>query len=125
MGYNHKGLFYSGFTPRNAEIFKTDGKIHGLQYIKLATETTHPQLAGSKSHFEKCNTVNPINADNIDAALPDDVMNSIADKVVERLANTTLHSEAGGYDLCRSEVNSASANPNRYQTSFGQGNINQ
>ena len=120
-----KDYFVQGLHPEMQKSLKSMEKFMDYDISKLATETTRLQLAGIKSHFEKCNAVNPISADNSDAAIPDDVMNSIADKVVERLANTTLHSEAGGYDLCRPEVNFASANPNRYQTSFGQGNINQ
>ena len=49
---------------------------------KFAAETTRLQLAGIKSNFEGCHSVNPVNAENGNASMPDDVLSSIADKIV-------------------------------------------
>lgn len=63
----------------------------------LAEETTRLQLAGIKSKFQECCSTNVVDSvKNDNPTMPSTMMDAIADKVIEKLKNTTISSQAGG-----------------------------
>ena len=91
----------------------------------LAVETTRLQLAGIQSRFEERSSTNAINVNNASATMPAEVLDSIAEKVVEKLTKTSLNPETGSSESYPPEVNFTTNMPNYSQRGFRGGYRNQ
>ena len=98
--------------------FKSMEKFPRGNINALADETSHLQVGGITSNFQQCCSAKVKKADN---SIPEDVLNSIADKVVEKLTNTTLHSEAGGNEPCQPQFNFAANASGSFARNFSRG----
>ena len=74
-----KDYFVRGLHPDMQIALKSLEKFGDSNINTLAVETTRLQLAGIKSRYEECNSVNAINANN--GIMPAEVLNSIAEKI--------------------------------------------
>ena len=104
-----KDYFVRGLHPEMQIALKSMEKFATKDIQALASETTRLQLAGVKSNIGIRNSVNEISANsNCAKEIPDDIVEAIADKVVDKINSIKVGS--GGHENLENDV-SFTTNP--------------
>ena len=102
-----KDYFVRGLHRDMQTALKSMEKFESCDINALADEVTRLQIAGIKSNFHAAPLASSHSVNATGTTMADDMLNSIAERVVEKLTNLSIHQEDGGNDPYHPTVNAA------------------